>query len=341
MWWPQLFAGALFVVALMAADDAPEFGGFRKCCPAGQVLVQVDTAESVRYECRETDEVDDDEVVALFGYNLYADREPQMPQCASASVVERLDMGKTLLYATEQCIDRLSTGEVIALQCAGEAGADDHHHHPTITVSQIAKCCADGSVYDLGERSCTDGRRVETAAAFRAELGDRTALLFTVRTPVCADDAEVFVEYLSGAGTHQIGFVGDSSDVVVTSLIGGLQHSERLLAGTFCVDTALDGADEHVQLMVRSCRPRSICGRIPCVRRCCRNEQRLEMINGTSQCRSHERNIRPRFYDVRDFVVGGGGGVGGPAPTAVDVAGECVCVCLYLAYVGYYAEYIT
>lgn len=274
----------------------------RRCCPPGYAFVVLDDAveESGHlfphpFRCRERSNVaeeEPDDGSRLFGYNLDVTNETiGIPQC-STLVMAKLDNVSDMV-STEMCIDDLPNGQRIVLRCSGD--------RMTIDLHRVLKCCPERSSYDLTERSCVFND--QSLDVFN-HLAGQNIVVFEVRTPECLDNEEVFIEYLSE--THHLRLHQSSLDVVSVKH----QLSEHLAPLSYCIEgvtkeeVSPTEADSFFSeppphpLIVRTCRPRSVCNRMPCVRRCCRNEQMLEEHDGESICVQHERNIRPTFYDL-------------------------------------------
>lgn len=303
-----------------------------KCCTAQQTLWPIDdNALPVRYECRSDDNADIEDPPIV---------QPLQHHCAWAVEAVEIDHQSEHLSATVFCFDSLfssdRTNRIVGLQCK-------HHAESTISVPstsdfavhRLAKCCRTGWHYDLMTRRCipiTDATaNVNTVRQTLLQTTDDTVILFEVHKPDCNDATDVFVEYLSDR--HSLRLHKNGLD------LWSRKHgeSEHLEAGEFCLDVAIDASDasQQQQLIVRSCRRQSICDRIACVRRCCRNDQMLERQNGTSVCVPYERNIRPRFYDLQAPL---SGDPEMTPPPEVDVPGMCrgffcwvgVCACVFI-----------
>lgn len=288
-----------FLVAVIVWSEsarAATSNNVQRCCPPGYVFVVLaDGVEESgdlfphRFRCHDRRHSGVEES-RLFGYNFDVTNETMgIPQCSEV-VMTQLGSVSDLL-STETCVDDLE-GQAIVLRCKDDPVSIDVH--------RVLKCCPEGSAYDLDNRSCVfNDQQIEDV--FK-HLAGQSVILFEVGRPQCLDNEEVFIEYLSE--THHLRLHQSSVDVV------SVKHelSEHLAPHSFC----LDGVQRQMPptehqfftepsahpIIVRTCRPRSVCNRMPCVRRCCRNEQMLEERNGESVCVEHERNIRPTFYDL-------------------------------------------
>lgn len=153
----------------------------------------------------------------------------------------------------------------------------------------IAKCCPPEQSYDHNARLCTN----HVSDNHNKSFFHKDAVLFKNIVPDCSED-EVFVEYLSTI--HTIEFDG------MTLRVDG----KTLSSDKFCIEdlvhtnvSGTNGSENHV--IVRSCRPRSLCNEIPCMRRCCRVDQIIVLQPGGSKvCLTHpnKTNLVPIFHDV-------------------------------------------
>lgn len=272
----------------------------QKCCPSGYRLAVLNDGEqdelfNHNYRCLSSEGV----VAEMFGYNLDVRNESMgIPQCSNVMMT---DVDRVWSQVSiEGCIDTLN-GKLIELRCP------DYEH--SVDLHRLMKCCPNGWAYDITDRRCVPNE--QDMSVFQ-HLAGSSVVLYEPGTPKCNSE-QVFVEYLSGH-SHTIRLHQSAVDVV--SMHHG--ESEHLNPKTFCVDqyfesnayeneasTTEPNIDETViaepasYIIIRTCRPRSICNRIPCVRRCCRNEQMMKIGENGSVCVDYDRNIRPKFYDVK------------------------------------------
>lgn len=292
--------GSLWLLVMLLFvwnESAAATTSVQRCCPPGYAFVvladvEEDTGDffTHRFRCRERSG-QEGEPTRLFGYNLDVTNQTiGIPQC---SEVIMSNLGSAFdLVSTESCLDELN-GQVIALRCSVDERSIDVH--------RVLKCCPEGSSYDLNERKCVFNN-VQQLDVF-SHLAGEAVVLFDVKTPQCLDNEEVFIEYLSE--THRLRLHQSSIDVVSVKH----EQSEHLSPYSFCIE-ALQTNQSTIEdalfsdpspphpLIVRTCRPRSICNRMPCVRRCCRNEQMFELHNDDSICVQNENHLRPTFYNV-------------------------------------------
>lgn len=147
-------------------------------------------------------------------------------------------------------------------------------------IRSINKCCPYGQSYDHVARFCILNPYSDS------DLENSFGKI-NVNVPICTDD-EVFVEYHSTY--HAIRF--DGNDLKV--------NEETLPPDKFCIENLVNVRDVNVYdrpVIVRSCRPRSICNYITCIRRCCKTDQ---VMTPKRLCLNHPsaKNLIPSFYDV-------------------------------------------
>lgn len=243
----------------------------------------------------------------LYGYNLRSVTVAEIPECENLEVQQFTN--DTDLISTNGCIDSIGS-TINNLKCPNQE---------KINVHRMYKCCPDGYSYDSSERFCI--KNANFLHNFNRLFGD-SVVLFNTKIPKCAAD-EVFVEYHSKI--HDIWL--NHNTIAITSVY---RNTDVLAQGTFCIDGLVNNnpnKDENVivnedliHIIVRSCRPKSICEHIPCVRRCCENDQMMarDPITGKAICLQHpdDKNIKPIFHEVNlpiDTNI----------QNSVDVQGEC------------------
>ncbi len=127
------------------------------------------------------------------------------------------------------------------------------------------------------------------------KLVGKSVSIFQTKIPECELD-EVFVEYHSDI--HR-------SKLIRNGLELSTVKSEILEPGKFCIDGIINtgkNAEPNNGLAIFSCRSRDLCNEMPCVRRCCSNQQMMERVNGSINCVEHARNIKPTFHDIASSV---------------------------------------
>lgn len=259
-----------------------------KCCPNGQSLsVARQPNGTIFYDC----------VPAvgqtLFGYNIRHsdDDESQIPRCDN--LIANDFSTENSVIATNGCLDTTADDTVSSLKCP---------HQQNIDVHLVYKCCAADYSYDFNERMCVPN--ANDLNSFARVFGE-SVVVFRTQIPRCNDD-EVFVEYHTT--THDIWF--SRSSIIVTSKY---RESETLPSHTFCIEGTVNHTMNDIEnpdashVIVRSCRPRTICERIPCVRRCCENDQMMvrDKVTRRGVCVAHamQKNLHPIFHDVGEWTL--------------------------------------
>lgn len=270
-------AAFVYILAVILLNN---FGETRallsKCCPLGaQLHIQNDSAVN----CVQS--------TNLTGWELYniesSSNETQLPHCDHK--VKRLFEESLDFSELSGCFDIADDGHFYAAYCRSE---------PTNAVHKLNKCCPTGHSYDHNERFCVPDAR---SHQHFGELFGADAVIFVPKVPSCAGD-EVFAEYHSTA--HNISFVDRTMTITTDNFPAG----ESLQTHKYCIDGLLNGddkANEH-HIIVRSCRPQSVCDKMPCIRRCCESDQMLQRNAKTrmAECVQHPNstNFVPTFYEA-------------------------------------------
>lgn len=233
-----------------------------KCCPFGSVL------ETSGYFCTENETNWD-------SYNIIP---ATLPDCERT--VTKVFQKKETYIELNGCIDKDVNNDFVAVSCS---------NYSEIGVHAMKKCCPIGQSYDHKRRACVEN--AYSHSDFKT-LFQNTSVVFENIIPNCTDD-EVFVEYFSTI--HDIQFSGENVQV----------NNDTLTADKFCIEDLINidswGTQQNGQhMIIRSCRPRSICNEITCIRRCCRTDQ--IMLNRPRRCAPHPDNINliPIFYDINE-----------------------------------------
>lgn len=189
--------------------------------------------------------------------------------------------GREYYIELNGCIDKDKNDQFVAISCL---------NYSTINVHLMNKCCPFGQSYDHNGRFCAQNSEVH--GHFKKLFGN-VAVVFRDTVPDCTED-EVFVEYFSTV--HKIHFDGKNLNV----------NGNTLVSDKFCIEdlvniktNKVNGDDKY--FIVRSCHPRSICEKIPCIRRCCKADQVMyPQLEGQRECQYHpnKKNLLPIFYDV-------------------------------------------
>lgn len=235
-----------------------------KCCPTDSVI-----KTSNELSCESIS----NRTVAWDAHNVLPS---SIPNC---STVHNVFNKNETSVGLNGCLDRNTNNQFVAVSCSTD---------PNTSVHLMNKCCPTGLSYDHSERQCK--QNLNSNEHFKSLFGD-SAVVFKNEVPNCAE-AEVFVEYFSTI--HSIRFEGMLLKV----------DDETFLSEKFCIDdlvniNSVKASEQHV--IVRICRPRSVCDKIPCMRRCCKVDQIIEpQPEGNKVCQFHPSkiNLLPIFHNV-------------------------------------------
>lgn len=237
-----------------------------KCCPLGSVL---NTKNDFSCEFSSFGSLWD-------SYNIFPS---SIPNCTSSSHVLFED---EFYIELNGCLDKDLNNHFVSLSCSNK---------PTIDVHLVNKCCPFGQTYDYSGRICV--RNPYSQTHFKHIFGN-TSVAFTNNVPNCSEN-EVFVEYFSTV--HNIFFIENSLEI----------NGNNLSSVKYCIDDLVNIYPIHSSesgkkhIIVRSCRPRSVCNEITCMRRCCKVDQFMEAKpGGNKNCLNHpdKMNLVPVFYNV-------------------------------------------
>lgn len=306
---------ALIVLFLIDSSTA-----FNKCCRDGEFVIvesiednnlspqkhfscQAETvtvkAKSVKSK-RESDQYvinNSSSLTEMIAYNVVINENTHWPACGDNALLSHAILSKpTRVSPSTSCVD-IMAGEYFMFTC-------DERHESTsdlVDVKRLRKCCDRNSSYDVVERRCVGHNETTLAEEFR-ELFDDNVVMFESGIPQCKPD-EVLVEYHSLV--HSLNIVGDSLIIDTTN------HNDSVLAmrNSFCVESVNGPAADGSKLVnlrasskwiAKACRPSSICNEMPCVRKCCREGERMVHENVTF-CEEHDTHLSLNFhfFDIR------------------------------------------
>lgn len=254
-----------------------------KCCPQNQRLsFEINKIADVSVK----DVCVTDERNKMFGFNIISSDSFTFPPCNNISTMAiELNGGS---FETNGCIEFMGD-QLSSLFCPSA---------PKIIVTLINKCCVEGQSYDFVERKCVSD--AFNLGRFR-DTFDRKVIIFQTNVPQCDED-EAFVEYHSTV--HDIRFNRNRLSISTET-----EQNVFLSTNKFCIEAIVNhNYDKDKHVIVRSCRPRSVCDKIPCIRRCCENDQ-IMYRNKTAMrpaCKNHpeNQNFLPIFHDIEAFFAG-------------------------------------
>lgn len=256
-----------------------------KCCPTDKILSKnTNDQGGYYYDCNQNDQR------RLTGYNVKQNDVSNIPDCN----FEQRDIdAKAKQININGCIDYTENG-FVSLSCPSE---------PKENVHLFNKCCPPGQSYDFNEQFCVPN---ENYLNHFSDIFDHSIVVFQSKVPQCDIYDEVFVEYHSSLHDIQM----SSGGILIT---GPDSRSEYLPKDKFCIEGSVNHNNVGISkpnvdpnamyVIVRSCRSRAICEDIPCMRRCCENDQVLFHDDNITECRPHPdgKTFRPVFYRIDDW----------------------------------------
>jgi hypothetical protein len=158
--------------------------------------------------------------------------------------------------------------------------------------STLHKCCQLNEVYDIVDRVCVKKSANENKLNASEHLFDSNS---KIGSPKCDGDDDVAVEYDSEK--HNITFYGGHLLLPSHAKSNALVEAQP---NSFCIDSVSgDGMNvaKKSHWMAKTCRPRSVCDNIPCVRKCCGDGEKMQRQNSTLDCVEHKDGIKPIFHN--------------------------------------------
>lgn len=291
---------------------------FLKCCPENEV-VQVDSFEDnnlspgKHFSCvkespvrtkvkkkRESDRYElgnSSDLTSFIGYNVLIDENSHWPSCSDNSALSFTILSEPMKASqSASCVDILNRNHHVftceeKLETANDA----------VDVYKLRKCCEKDFSFDIFARQCVVNNQTTLKEDFVEFLRDRV-VAFETGLPECKPD-DVLIEYHSNV--HEMKIYKSSLIITVTNSLGPVV----LLKHTYCLESTMNsdadlpaGGDSNLhQLKATSkwiakvCRPKVICNQMPCVRKCCREGQRMVDDNGTF-CENHDVHLDMQFH---------------------------------------------
>lgn len=296
------------------------FAEFKKCCPEGEI-VQLEYYEDnelsprKHFSCvqetvsrvkpkskRESEgyEVDNSTSARqMISLNILVDENTHWPvACGDNSDLSISILSESLKASqSASCVDILNSNYYLFTCDEGLDRARDFKD-----IYKFRKCCDKDSSYDIFTRSCVTNNQSDFHPGQFKFLGDKF-VTFETGLPECKSE-DALVEYHSLV--HKLKIYETS--LIITATNG---HGPDVLGhNSYCIETTSnsdavvpDGADEqHIQNKASSkwiakiCRPKTICNEMPCVRKCCKEGERMVYENETSFCEHHEAHLDVKFH---------------------------------------------
>jgi G protein-coupled receptor Mth (Methuselah protein) len=292
----------------------------KKCCPDGEI-VQVDSFEDNNlsprnhFSCvseaqtqskakkrRQSEGYDminsTMNVSQLIAYNVLIDENSHWPSCGDNSLLSSALLGEPVKSSeSESCVDVMFNNYHI-FSCDERSDLVNDF----VDIYKLRKCCGKDFSYDVFMRQCVTNNETTIDDDFRDILENRV-VSFEIGIPECQVD-DVLVEYHSSV--HKLKFF--ESSLIITGLSG--YGPDVLPYNSYCIESTMNSyvdmpagdKFEHHRLKTSSkwiakvCRNRMICKQMPCVRKCCKEGERMFFENGTS-CEDHHAHLTTKFHD--------------------------------------------
>lgn len=321
-----------------------------KCCPRSGYELAVDLfgdadSHSI-FECMSI--VNASLIATHFGGQFYglkvndSDSLSHLPVCPAKArqSLYPLRNGDTVnLPLASSCVD-LINGSFQVVMCSKELLS--HPIPSSLEVYILRKCCPVNFVYNEERRSCqpignnfqdvtlspfwpNESRDVQLLKSllnqFKSSENHIGEPLFHVGPAICSSN-EVLVNYQ--LKTHEFTLLHNR--IIPKSKFGqrNLNVFTSQPRDPFCIDSVAPSAVHppedstivaNITWLVRVCRPKSICDSIPCIRKCCNNNEKVVKRNNQTICESFEQDLELTFHDLEGELFPNN-------PTAVNRAGE-------------------
>ena len=234
----------------------------------------------------------------IIGYNILIDEYSHIPSnCGDNNYLSMILLGNRSHKVSESgsCVDVMEN-QIFILSCEEKTESD------MTDILKLKKCCSMNYSYDIFARKCVVNNDTNIDDSFKHFLGNKVSSVFDIGFPQCRDE-DVLVEYHSNV--HKL-LIHDNALIITATPSNG---PEVLLQKTFCIENTFnsdveltDGSDTtqlHLKTsskwIAKACRSRNVCKFLPCIRKCCREGERMFFDNVTS-CEKHDTDFDPTFH---------------------------------------------
>lgn len=234
----------------------------------------------------------------IIGYNILIDEYSHIPSnCGDNNFLSLFLLGNMSHKVSESgsCVDVMEN-QIYILNCEEKTESD------MMDILRLKKCCPMYYSYDIFARRCVNDNGTNVNNHFKHFLGNKVSSVFDIGFPHCRDE-DVLVEYHSNV--HKL-LIHDNALIITATPSNG---PEVLLQKTFCIENTFnsdveltDGSESsHLHLktsskwIAKACRSKNVCKFLPCIRKCCREGERMVYDNVTS-CEKHDTDFDPSFH---------------------------------------------
>lgn len=291
------------VIVISAFLVSSSFANIMKCCPYGKVVQFDENSFPKQYNCEEeslsSSEFKHTNSELEFSmqwnaHNVLADSSSHWPLCDDKYYpLYAILNASNVVSKSASCVDIMNNNYYV-FTCDGNPYIESDFRN----IFRLRKCCENGSSYDIFTRQCVV-HRLDLLTPFEDILNDKI-VTFEIGLPDCTNE-EVLIEYFSNV--HQLN-INEDTLVVKNSI-----WPDVITQNSYCLETTMnseadlpDGADlKNFQQKISSkwiakvCRPKSICNQIPCIRKCCKEGQKMFFDNKT-KCEKHDRHLDMKFH---------------------------------------------
>lgn len=233
----------------------------------------------------------------VIGYNILIDEYSHIPlNCGDNNFLSMtlLDTMSQKVSESGSCVD-IMENQIFILNCEENTESD------MMDILKLKKCCPMNYSYDIFARKCVVNNETNVNEHFKHFLGNRSSV-FDIGFPQCRDE-DVLVEYHSNV--HKL-LIHDNALIITATPSNG---PEVLLQKTFCIENTFNSDVEITDIydptkfhlkttskwIAKACRSRNVCKFLPCIRKCCREGERMVFDNVTS-CEKHDTDFDPTFH---------------------------------------------
>uniref|UniRef100_A0A1A9WBV7 G-protein coupled receptors family 2 profile 2 domain-containing protein n=1 Tax=Glossina brevipalpis TaxID=37001 RepID=A0A1A9WBV7_9MUSC len=294
---PSMFFALLSMLYIQQVVGGSDFkAGIPLCCPNSWLLAKVwrGLFRSPKYNCvapptNRYDLIDNEKAIfegthPVYGYGIYS--------------VNQTFANSSILPCDHQTLIKLTGHENVQISphsCV--IGLDEYiaviscplrDNEVLQSLNFIHKCCPIGYVYDVSEQKCTVNG-TDDYQVYKAFFPNFA--IFNSASLDCPTD-KVLVEYK--VNKRQSSFVDDQF-ILLHSEKRKFYYSEYCLEAITNRSTII--SNREMQFLVRVCADIDICDRIPCIRRCCRDDEIFTRGNATSYCKKDTGDIAYHSFE--------------------------------------------
>lgn len=277
------------------------------CCPLGYQLVDTNSGYfgPSKFQCKR-EPSNTSALETVFGFNIFYTNSSEIPKCDNPLLVNLGDKD-TREISTKSCVAKY-LNQIQAVYCP------DSSQKAFSEVNIVQKCCPYDKVYDYLSKRCIKSSDLNTVDKFSKYFQSPTVFEY-FNNLECAPD-KVIVEYYSEFND----FTFRENDLFLSNSLYGYQNM-KFSRGSYCVENVILNKSAIVDdkkivdhlyadngnysllsslpsnmFVVRSCNNPSVCGSIPCIRRCCGDNEEYVVANHTRQCVPSDMDLNVLFH---------------------------------------------